>query len=258
MILAEIVGHKRASLAVREKNLPLEKLRHMVSHQPPTRSFAKALSKDGVALIAEVKKASPSKGIICQNFNPVAIARDYAKGGAAAISVLTEEKYFMGSLNNLLEIRETLGGNCPPLLRKDFIFDPYQLYEARAYGADCVLLIAAILSVTELASLISLSHQLELDCLVEVHNEAELETALAAGANIIGINNRNLKNFTVNLAVTKRLRPLIPSGHIVVSESGIKTKQDMERLNQINVNAALVGEALVSAADIPARIRELL
>lgn len=258
MILDEIVADNRLELESRKRSLPLEELNRAASEQPPPVEFATALRGDDIQLIAEVKKASPSRGVICPDFHPVEIAKTYASNGASAISVLTEEKYFQGSLNYLKGIRDALGDRQLPLLRKDFIYDSYQVYESRAYGADGLLLIVAILTPEELESRLELSHELGMSCLVEVHNETELEIALSSGAEIIGINNRDLKTFNVDLTVTQRLRPLIPPDRIVVSESGIKNRTDMERLRQWGVNAVLIGESLMSASDIGAKIKELL
>ena len=202
--------------------------------------------------------ASPSRGVLREDFNPVAIAGTYAAGGAAAISVLTEAHFFQGSLEYLRDIRNALGENRPPLLRKDFIFDPYQVYESLAYGADSLLLIAAILTPEMLVALCALSCELGLSCLVEAHNESDLETALESGAGIIGINNRDLNTFTVDLATTERLRPLIPADRIVISESGIGNRDDIDNLRRLGVDAVLIGEALMAAPDIATRMRELL
>jgi indole-3-glycerol phosphate synthase len=188
----------------------------------------------------------------------VGIARTYASNGASAISVLTEATHFQGNLSHLREIRDALGNKRPPLLRKDFLYDPYQIYESRAYGADSLLLIVAILTPGKLAGLSRLSHELGMGCLVEVHNEAELEIALGSGAGIIGINNRDLKTFAVDITITERLRCLIPSDRIVVSESGIKSRNDIEKLEKWGVDAVLIGEALMSAPDIGAKMKELL
>ena len=185
------------------------------------------------------------------------IAQTYASNGASAISVLTEARYFQGSLNHLKDIKKALGNKKLPLLRKDFIHDPYQVYESRAYGADSLLLIVAILTPQKLGELLLLSHELNMSCLVEVHNELELEIALRSEAKIIGINNRNLRTFMVNLATTERLRPLIPPDRIVVSESGIKSRSDMEKMRQWGVDAVLIGESLISAPDIAAKMKEL-
>jgi len=258
MILNEIVKDNLEELEARKHSLPLAELKRVVLEQPPPLEFASGLHGERIRLIAEVKKASPSRGIIRPDFDPVDIAQTYASNGASAISVLTETRYFQGGLNHLKDIRNSLGNKRPPLLRKDFITDPYQVYESRAYGADSLLLIVAILSPQKLEELLGLSHELGMSCLVEVHNEAELEIALRSGTRIIGINNRDLKTFTVDLATTERLRPLIPRDKIVVSESGIKDRRDMEKLRQWGVDAVLVGESLMSASDIAAKMKELL
>jgi len=257
MILEQIVADSRLELEARKRNLPLAELQRIALEQSPPLDFASALRGNCIQLIAEIKKASPSKGIIRPNFNPVEIAQTYADNGASAISVLTEEKYFQGSLNHLKDARNALGNKRLPLLRKDFILDPYQVYESRAYGADSLLLIVAILSPEKLEKLLWLSHELSMSCLVEVHNEAEVEIALRSGARIIGINNRDLKTFTVDLTTTERLRPLIPPDRIVVSESGIKDRSDMEKLRQWGVDAVLIGESLMSAPDIAVKMKEL-
>ena len=257
MILDQIVANKKQELEVSQRNLPLADLRRMALAQPPPVDFASALRGGAIKLIAEVKKASPSRGVIRAGFDPVEIAQIYADNGASAISVLTESRYFEGSLNHLKNIKTALGKTLP-LLRKDFIFDPYQVYESRACGADSLLLIVAILSPQPLAELIGLTRQLGMECLVEVHNEAELEIALKSPARIIGVNNRDLSTFAVDINTTRRLRPLIPADRIVVSESGIKDRADMARLRQWGVDAVLIGEALMSAPDIAAKMKELL
>jgi indole-3-glycerol phosphate synthase len=258
MILDEIVAHNRKELESRQHSLPLAEVRRMALEQPPTMDFAAALAGDRVRLIAEVKRASPSKGVIRPNFDPVEIVKTYAGNGASAISVLTETKHFHGSLQDLRTIRDALGEKRVPLLRKDFLFDPYHIYESRGYGADALLLIVAILAPAQLKELLFLSHQLGMKCLVEVHNEAELAVALKTEARIIGINNRNLDTLDVDLNTTKRLRPFIPPDRIVVSESGIKDREDVVMLRHLRVDAILVGEALMSAPDIAAKMRELL
>ena len=258
MILEKIVNDTRLKLETSKRSLPVEELKKMTKKQPPPLDLASALSGDDVKLIAEIKKASPSRGVIRHDFNPVEIAQLYAANGAAAISVLTETDHFKGSLVYLEEIKDALGDSKIPLLRKDFIFDPYQIYQSRAYGADSLLLIVVILKPDELKELLSLSHKLGMKCLVEVHNEAELEVALGSGAKIIGINNRDLTTFEVDLNATERLKPLIPSDRIVVSESGIKSSGDMAKLRKWGVNAALIGEALMSAPDIAVKMKELL
>jgi indole-3-glycerol phosphate synthase len=257
MILNEIVSHNLQELELKKRSLPMEELQIMSLQQPPPLDFASGLCGERIRLIAEVKKASPSRGIIRPDFDPVEIAQTYADNGASAISVLTENRYFQGSLNHLANIRNALN-NKLPLLRKDFIFDPYQIYESRAHGADSLLLIVAILKPAKLEELLQLSHELHMSCLVETHNEAEVEIALNSEAKIIGINNRDLTNFSVDIATTERLRPLIPPDRIVVSESGIKERKDIERLRQLGINAVIVGESLMSTTNIAAKMRELL
>lgn len=258
MILNEIVSHNLQELELKKRSFPIIELRRMSLQQPPPLDFASGLCGEGIRLIAEVKKASPSRGIIRPDFDPVEIAQIYADNGASAISILTETRYFQGSLNHLKDVRNALKNKRPPLLRKDFIFDPYQIYESRAYGADSLLLIVAILSPKKLHELLGLSHELNMSCLVEVHDEAEVEIALKSEAKIIGINNRDLTTFSVDFATTERLRPLIPPDRIIVSESGVKERKDIERLRQLGINAVIVGESLMSAPDIAAKMRELL
>jgi len=260
MILDEIVKAKAEELSKRKQNIPLSEM-EAISLKKRPRDFAAALRGDDIQLIAEVKKASPSKGLLCPDLDPVKLAQSYAQSGAAAISVLTEERYFQGSLEHLAAIskeREGWGDSNIPILRKDFIFDPYQVYESRAYGADALLLIIAVLSDEQLTELLGLSHKLGIKCLVEVHDEAELKRALLSGAEIIGINNRDLKTFAIDLATTRRLRPLVPPDRIVVSESGIQDRGHVQMLREWGVDAILVGEALVTASDVAKKVRELL
>ena len=254
-MLDKIIAQKREDVEQRKKAATITYLQELIARQKPALDLALALKGDHIRLIAEVKQASPSRGMLSPNFDSVELARTYAEGGAAAISVLTEANYFMGSIEHLTAIREVVG---LPLLRKDFIFDPYQVYESRAYGADALLLIAAILSQEQLKELVSLSHSLGLKCLVEVHNEGEVERAVLSEVEIIGINNRDLDTFTVDIATTRRLRPLIPQKRIVVSESGIRSRRDIEKLGKWGVDAILVGEALVTAGDISAKMKELI
>lgn len=256
MILDEILDHCAGELARRKQEQTLEGLRRMTAEAPPSLNFAASLSGERIKLIAEFKKASPSRGVIRAGASPGEIAQIYAAAGAAAVSVLTETRYFQGSLDHLVTIKKTLG-NQIPLLRKDFIFDPYQVYESRAYGADALLLIVAMLGKEKLGELLELSHQLGMGCLVEVHSQAEVATALAAGAGIIGINNRDLDTFRVNLATTERLRPLIPKDSIMVAESGLNERQHIEKMRELGVSAVLIGEALMSAPDIAAKIKGL-
>jgi indole-3-glycerol phosphate synthase len=257
MFLDEIVVQSRQDLEVRKSKLSMENVRCLALGVPPPIDMAAALRGDRVRLIAEVKKASPSRGVIRHDFDPVAIARSYAAGGAAVVSVLTEGRYFGGSLDHLKDIRQAVGSRLP-LLRKDFIQEPYEVYESRVYGADGLLLIVAILTPEGLVELMELSRGLGMSCLVEVHNQAELGIALDSGAWLIGINNRDLKSFDVDINITGQLRPLIPEDRIVVSESGIKNRDDIEKMAKLAIDAVLVGEALVSAADITAKLKELL
>jgi indole-3-glycerol phosphate synthase len=254
-MLDKIMAQKREEVEQRKKSLPLSRLEELIARRGTTIDLALALEDTHTRLIAEVKRASPSRGVLCPNFDPVELAKKYAHGGAAAISVLTESNYFEGSLDHLAAIRQEID---LPLLRKDFIFDPYQIYESRAYGADAQLLIVATLSQEQLGELLSLSHNLNLNCLVEVHNEGEVERALRSQARIIGINNRDLTTFTIDINTTRRLLSLIPQGRIVVSESGIRSRSDVAKLKRWGVNAVLVGEALVTASDVVTKVRELI
>lgn len=254
-MLGRIIAQKREQVERRKKALPLAWLEERIPQQKPVLDFALALRGGLVRLIAEVKQASPSRGILRPNLEPIKLAKTYAEGGAAAVSVLTETDYFGGSIDHLASIREVVE---LPLLRKDFIFDPYQVCESRAYGADALLLIVAILDQEQLEELLLMGHKLGLSCLVEVHNECDVERALLSGAEIIGINNRDLNTFAVDIETTHRLLPLVPGAKVVVSESGIRNRSDMEKLGEWGVNAILVGEALVTASDVLAKVRELV
>lgn len=255
MILDDIVANKHKEIVASKRRITLAKLKRRVKSQSPPLDFALALSGGGLKFIAEVKKASPSKGVIRKDFDAVQIARIYAENGASAISVLTDEKFFQGNLEYLHAIRQAVN---IPILRKDFILDPYQVFESRAYGADAILLIVAILTPDKLNGLLKLSHSLGMACLVEVHNEDELNIALQTDARTIGINNRDLTTMTVDVRATGRLRSRIPVNRLIVSESGIKDRRDMERLERLGVNAALVGESLIASPDIASKMKELL
>ena len=256
-ILDEIVEQKRLEVARRREETPLLELQKLISRQVPPLDFAGALRGAGVKLIAEVKKASPSRGLLCPDFDPISLAKTYAENGAAAISVLTEIPHFQGSIEHLKGIKDSFKGQGPPVLRKDFLFHPFQIYESRAYGADALLLIAAILSPSELSELLALSRYHGMECLVEVHDEEELGMALGGGAEVIGINNRDLSTFSVDLETTRRLKSLIPPDKVVVAESGISSREDAMKLQEWGVDAILVGEALMTAPDIGAKVREL-
>ena len=255
-ILDTIVASKRLELEQQKADVPLATLRQWCDAAQPPVGFAKGLSGEGVSLIAEVKKASPSRGLLRADFNPVELATTYAGAGASAISVLTDS-HFQGELAHLSEVKGALG-RTTPVLRKDFVFDPYQVYQSRAAGADAILLIVAMLERDELAELLRLGTDLSLDCLVEIHNEEEMEVAVSVGAEVIGINNRDLHTFHTDIAVTGRLAPQIPPGKTIVSESGISSAHHLAQLADIGVDAVLVGEALVTQEDVGNAVRQLL
>lgn len=255
-ILHTILAHKRREVAEAESRVPFSVLEQRLTDAPIVRSFRTALDRaDGrVAVIAEVKKASPSKGVLCEDFVPLGIARTYAQHGASAISVLTDERFFQGHLDYLRAIRQSVS---VPVLRKDFLISRYQVAEAREAGADVVLLIAAALSDEQLRDLLHYTQELGMDALVEVHAETELHRALDAGATVIGINNRDLTTFHTTLEVTERLAPQIPPGCIVVSESGIESAEDVRRVARAGAHAVLVGESLMRAKDVGEKLKEL-
>ncbi len=251
-ILDRIIEQKHQEVSkAKKRGIPAVEL-----PDPHPRGFKKALLADnGVSIIAEVKRASPSKGLICAEFNPVKIAQDYQQGGAAAVSVLTDEKFFQGSLDFMPLIRQEIS---LPLLRKDFIIDHFQVEEARAFGADAILLILSVLDQVLFKELMDHAREKGLDCLVEVHDLHEAERALDAGADLIGVNNRNLKDFTVSLDTTFEVRRYIPGEIAMVSESGISTTHDIQRLYEAGVTAALIGEALVKDEERPGLLEKLV
>lgn len=255
-ILDEIMRHHRQQLPKVMREVPLENLRALAQIVTPPVDFSAALTRPGVSLIAECKKASPSRGLIAPDYDPVKLAKDYVKAGASAISVLTDARHFQGSLEDLRNVKEVLSR--VPVLRKDFIFHPYQVHEARAAGADAILLITAVLGDADLRSLLKLARELGMDALIEVHAEAELERALAAEPRVVGINNRNLQTFEVDFDNTARLREMIPDGVAVVAESGVKTPEDVRRLVAIGVDAVLVGETLVRSKNTERTARALV
>jgi len=256
MILDDIIANKKGELAETKRSCSLGDIKARAADAGPTRGFGKSLSRTGdIQLIAEVKKASPSKGVIRDDFDPVTIAKLYEESGASCISVLTEKKFFQGSLEYLGWIRKAVK---LPLLRKDFIIDEYQIHEARAAGADAILLIAACLEKQQIEDYLGIAHRLGLDVLVESHTYKELEKSLYAGAMLVGINNRDLTTFTVSLQATLDLLNDIPDERIVVSESGIKTREDVVKLQQAGVDAVLVGESLMREKDIGRKVKELL
>ena len=256
-ILEDIVARKREELVNQKATLPINSLRELIKSRPRPANLAGTLISDRIRIIAEVKRASPSKGTLMNNCDPISLAKTYRDNGAAAISVLTDPR-FKGSLEDLTSIQQALHATNLPILRKDFIFDEYQVYESAAYGADAILLIVSLLSRSTIRDYISLAQDFWVQCIVEVHDENELDIAIDAGSEIIGINNRNLATFEVDFSVTKRLAALIPRDKIIVSESGISNRSDIILLKQYGVHAALVGEALVTSEDIGAKVRELV
>ncbi len=255
-ILRKIVEHKKRELSEKKQKFNLSVLREEAERLKVPYNLKEALSGEGINIIAEVKKASPSKGIIREDFDPVEIAKAYERGGAKAISVLTDEKFFQGSPFYLRQVAEAVK---LPVLRKDFIVDEFQIYGAKALGASSYLLIVTILSDSELKDFIDLGRELGMEPLVETHTEEEVERALKAGAEIIGVNNRDLKTFTVSLSTTLKLLPLIKSeGKLAVSESGIKGKDDLIMLREAGVDAFLIGETLMRSENPEVLLKEWL
>jgi indole-3-glycerol phosphate synthase len=255
-ILDEIVATKRREVAEARRRMPIEELEAQAAEAPPARDFRAALEGPGpIRLIAEVKKASPSAGVIRADFDPVAVARAYQAHGADCLSVLTDAPYFQGHLSYLARVRASVA---IPILRKDFLIDEYQVVEARMAGADAVLLIAEILDDDALGSLLARARSLGMSALVEIHEESNLDRVLAAGADLLGINNRDLSRMVTDLEHTFRLRPRVPEGVLLVSESGIGGRADVERLEAAGVDAILVGESLMRSPDIGRAVDELL
>ena len=253
-MIEELVQAARAGAERRRAVLPLEELQPRLADRPEQRPFGEALTRPGLSLIAEFKRRSPSAGEIRSGATPAEIARAYEDGGAAALSVLTDTTHFGGSLDDLREAREAC---VLPVLQKDFIVDRYQLYEAAVAGADAILLIVAALQPDDLARLYEEARGLDLDVIVEVHKEEELETALTVDAEVVGVNNRNLDDFTVDVGTTFELITDVPAGKTVVSESGIADRATLEELERVGVDAVLIGEALMRADDPAAKVREL-
>ncbi len=254
MILDEIVAYKRVQVAEEKRRVPLAQARANAEAAPLPRDFQRAVARESIALIAEIKRASPSRGSLNGSIDAASLARAYVENGAAAISVLTDERFFRGTRQDLEMVHAAVD---VPILRKDFVLDERQIYESRACGASAILLIVRILADAQLRDFVAQAQSLGMQALVEIHDEGELERALSAGALIIGINNRNLADFTVNLATTEQLAPRIPKDRIVVAESGIFARADVERAGRVGVQAVLVGEALVRAGDVGAKVKEL-
>ncbi|MGQ9654419.1 MAG: indole-3-glycerol phosphate synthase TrpC [Thermodesulfobacteriota bacterium] len=255
MILERILEAKREWVSRSKRLVPISALEEAAKEMGPTRDFEGAIMRPGLALITEIKRRSPSKGWIRKDADPLEIARVYEENGAAAISVLTDQEAFGGHDRYLPLIK---GAVDLPLLRKEFILDPYQVFESRALGADAILLIAGLLSHQALRGLILLAETIGLSALVEVHTREELDKALAAGAKVIGINNRDLRTFSTDLTTTAELAPHVPQDRVLVSESGIRTRADIETLLSWGVKCCLMGETLMAARDIGAKLRELL
>lgn len=254
-VLDRILDRKVEQVAQRKSEISLVGMRAKAEAAPfPPRDMLAALRRDKVALIAEIKRASPSKGLLAHDFAPVLLAATYAHNGAAAISVLTDDEFFMGSLDYLRAVRKAVD---LPLLRKDFVIDPFQVYEGRAAGADAILLIVAALSDLQLQDLHALTQECGMNALVEVHKEDEMERALRLGAKLIGINNRDLKTFDVDLDTTARLAGMVGADAVLVAESGIRHAEDVQQMAASGAQAILVGESLVKAPDMASKIREL-
>lgn len=262
MILDNIVEASKERIAIRKEHKSLEELLGMIYHNGTVQSFhgrlafsfERAISKKGMSYICEIKKASPSKGVLVEEFNPIDIALAYHRAGADAISILTEPDYFQGNIEYMAEISNI---SKLPLLQKDFIIDEYQIYEAKVYGADAILLIAGVLDTKTLERFIKICNELGLSALVETHNEEEIKSAIKGGARVIGVNNRDLRTFEVDLGLSMELRPLVPSYISFVAESGIRNRSDIEMLEEGGVNGVLVGETLMTSMDKKKMLDEL-
>jgi indole-3-glycerol phosphate synthase len=254
-VLDRIVGARRAAIAHRQKTVPETALRFGAKHADPVRDFAAALTRDAINVIAELKKASPSRGLLRAEFDPVALAKGFETAGASALSVLTEEEFFQGDLKHLKVARAAVG---VPVLRKDFIVDPWQVWEARATNADSFLLIVAALDDVRLAELLALGRELGMEPLVEVHTREELARALAAGARILGVNNRDLRTLAIRVETSYDLIEAVPDECIAVAESGLRTHEDLKRLRAAGFDAFLIGEHLMLQPDPAAALRSLL
>ncbi len=255
MILDKLTESTRIRVEKEKTEIPLEVIKSKaLAMEKDDFPFEKAIAKDGISFICEVKKASPSKGIIAKDFPYVDIAKDYEKAGASCISVLTEPEYFKGDKKYLKEISENVS---IPIIRKDFVIDEYMIYDAKLHGATCVLLICSILDEDTIRDYISICDTLGISALVEAHDEEEIEKAIKAGARIIGVNNRDLKTFTVDISNSERLRKLVPDNILFVAESGIKTNEDIKRLRKANVNGVLIGETFMKAENKKQMLEDL-
>jgi len=254
-VLDNIITQKKKEIETLKKHKPLDETVAEFNLYPK-RSFSQAIThSEEISIIAEIKRASPSLGVIRADFEPLKIAKTYEENGASAISVITDKKFFQGDINFLPEVKTAVK---LPILRKDFIIDPYQVYETKLYGADALLLIAAVVSIPQLKNLLNLTHKLGMEALVEVHNEKDLKKALEAGARMVGINNRNLNTLKVDLQTCLCLKEKVPEDKILVAESGIKTREDILSLEKAGFEAALIGTALIQAQDIGKKLKEFL
>ena len=256
-ILKEIIDVKRERLLERKKTYSISKIKDLILDTPYPLNFAGRLMGSSVRIIAEIKKASPSKGIFREDLDILDLAVKYAENDVAAVSVLTNEDHFHGSIDDMNSVSDIVHPYGIPVLRKEFIFDPYQIYEARAFGADAILLIVSMLDRSQIKEFMELASSLWIQCLIEVHDEEELHIAIDCGADIIGINNRDLKTFETTLETTETLAPLVPPGTIIVSESGIANRGDVDRVMASGAGAILVGESLVRSPDPSGQLREL-
>lgn len=255
-ILDKIIQNKTKEVHKRKSETPISELANRIQDVPMLRPFSDSLQRDdNVAVIAEIKRSSPSAGLLRADFDPITIARCYERNGASAISVLTDQKFFGGNIQHLHLVREYVD---LPILRKDFILDPYQVIEARAYGADAILLILSLLSESQCAELVTAAREYGLETLVEVHTTEELKRALELPFSLIGVNNRNLNSFSVDLSTTEKLITAVPSEAVIVSESGIRNRQDIERLSKLGIDAVLVGETLMREQDVGGTLSDLV
>jgi len=257
-VLQKIIDVKRSKLAKRKNHMTIAQLQDVANLTSPPRGFGAALSfksQDGYALICEIKKASPSAGLIRADFDPASLAKSYAQGGAACLSILTEEDHFQGSPEHLKAARAAV---MLPVLRKDFMVDPYQIIESRFMGADCILLIMAAIDDALAADLEALTFELGMDALIEVHDEAEFERAMKLKSPLIGVNNRNLKTLTIDLGTTERIAKLLPADRVLVSESGLKTRADLDRMATVGARRFLIGESFMREPDVEAAVRAVL
>lgn len=254
-MLDKIIDYKKEELSSRKRKITLKDVRLKAGDAEPARNFLAPFLREGIHIIAEIKKASPSAGVIRENFQPVSLAHTLEEAGAAALSVLTDENFFQGSLDTLTRIKAAVSIPC---LRKDFTLDEYHLYEARGAGADAILLLASVLDTVQIRDFADLSRELGMTALIEVHTEEELKKILPAGPELVGVNNRDLKNFKTDLKTSLDLAPKIPAGIVKISESGLEKREDLEKLNKVGFRGFLIGEALMKAKNSGEKLKEFL